>query len=306
MAVSAQRFDNSSPVNLIPPPSGTYSPLPGPSYPYNAGQGNSDEQRTYARKIELLSAALYPLENDMPPTDMSVVVLAWGPSPPSSFDVEGHSTSSEELNVWTDLAPIRVNGNETPKLHSGLVPYTIYAPGNKPAVTSWNGAGPLPTPFAPYSVPNYVPTAVPTLPVGTTPGPPSGPNTSITPTPAPYPGGLPGQPQGLRIFPYADVRYRLPAGTQPTDLTFSYSIASVVTDGDIDLLAYSVNEGKWERIGSWPSNSKGTAASTTGNFSIPDPARYTSPAGEVILRLQPKGTDATLTSVSLDMGLNEK
>lgn len=295
--VSAKRFDNSNPSSLIPLPRGVSTPIPGYSYPYTAGQGNSAEQRTYNRKIELLSAALYPLVADQPPTDMNVIVLAWGPPPPSSFDVEGHTTNSEELNVWTSVAPVGVGTTEQPSLHSGLVPYTLYAPGNNPSMIAWTGGNALPNPQVggPGMVPTVVPTVAPTL----VPG--------VTTIPTPFlPGGYTPSPLGIVILPYADVQYHLPAGTVPDSLTFSYSVGQLSSDGEIELLAYNVDKGSWDKIGTWTHDPTARISSSSGTLSIPNPVQYTATSGDVILRLQPKGTSATLTDVTLNMALNEK
>jgi len=295
--VSGRRFDNTSPSSLIPLPRGVSTPVPGYAYPYTGGQGNSAEQRTYNRKIELLSAALYPLVADQPPTDMNVIVLAWGPSPPSAFEVEGHSVGADELNVWTSVAHVGVDTSEQPRLHSGLVPYTVYAPGNNPQVIAWSGGSSLPNPQVggPGMVPTVAPTLVPSI----------GPGVTIIATPLPQ-GGYAPPPLGIVISPYADVQYRLPAGVKPNSLTFNYSIAQLSSDGEIDLLAYNVSKGNWDRIGTWTHDPAGRVSSTSGNLPIPNPAQYTGPSGDVTLRLQPKGTSATMSNATLNMTLNEK
>jgi hypothetical protein len=275
--VSSGRFDNSSPIKLIPPPPGVRPPQSGLTFQYTNGQGSSAEQRTYDRKIELLSAGLYPLVADEPPADMSVIVLAWGPSVPTNFDVPDHSTSTEELNLWTFVVPVGSAGNEQAVLSAGSVPYRVYAPGNNPSIIVWNGSGTLsPTPGA-------VPSAVPTLPPGA----------RIVP-PTISAGGSTPSPLSIHISPYADVQYRLPAGTKPDKLTLTYSIGQGTATGDIAMLAYNIKSGKWDSIGS---------LSKSGTLSIPSPTLYTGPAGDVTIRLQPKG-DAILSDVTLNLALN--
>jgi hypothetical protein len=294
LSVSANRFNNASPGSLIPPPSGVFAPQPGFSYPYSGGQGNSAEQRTYNRKIELLSAALYPLVADMPPIDLNVVVLAWGPSAPAAFGVDGYSTSSEELNVWASLAPVGVSANEAPALNSGLVPYSIYAPGNSPPLVPWNGSNALPNaPGGPGAVPTFPPTVAPT-------------SVPSFGTPTPAGGGTSAPLPGIHVSPYADIQFRLPPGTKPDKLTFDYSIARISTDGDIDLMAYNVTKGSWDVVGTWADSSGGRVTSTSGSLSIPNPVQYTGPGGEVTLRIQPRGTDTTLTDAMFSLGLNGK
>ncbi len=162
--VSSGLFDNSSPIKLIPPPPGVRPPQSGQTFQFTNGQGSSAEQRTYNRKIDLLSAGLYPLVADEPPADMRVIVLAWGPTLPTNFDVAGHSTGNEELNLWTSVVPVGSAGSEQAVLPAGSVPYTLYAPGNKPSIIVWNGSGTLSV------VPGAVPSAVPPLPPGRTTG----------------------------------------------------------------------------------------------------------------------------------------
>lgn len=298
LPISSGRFNNSSPVDLLPPPNGVTPPNSGQYYPYNGGQGNTAEQRTYYRKIELLSAALYPLVADEPPSDMSVIVLAWGSDLPVNFDVDGHTTNSEDINLWAHLAPVSGSGNEPPSLTSGLIPYSIYAPGNVPTLVIWNGSRTLPN--SPGNPP------LPTVPAPITPGITPGITSSVitnvpVPTPSlPNPAYTP-PPQGIQIAPYADVQYRLPAGTRPTDLTLSYSIAQISADADIDVLAYNITTGKWDRLATWqPTNQK-----FDGALALPTPSQYTGPAGDLTIRFQPEGADATLTDASLNMALNE-
>lgn len=300
--VSSSLFDNSSPSNLLPPPQGVNLSQSGYGYPYNGyngGRNNSAAQRTYNRKLELLSAALYPLITGAPPTDMSVIALAWGPGLSANFDVEGHTANSEEQNVWTSAMPITEDRQGQARLKAGSVPYTVYAPGNSPAWLPWNGSGLLPNL-------NGSPNAVPTSP-GLVPTPQGGSQIMLTPTPMPIIGGS-ATPQlaGITLSPYADVQYRLPAGAKPQSLKWNYAIASLATNSDIDLLAYNVQTGAWDRLGTWQANSAGQPADTRGDILLPNPIQYTGPAGYVTLRLLSKGKDATLTDAKFDLELNEE
>ena len=68
-------------------PAGVVNPQNGYMYG-QAGQVNGTAQREYDRKVNALSVALYPMLTGDPPTDMSVVMVAWGPAPPNRFDHE--------------------------------------------------------------------------------------------------------------------------------------------------------------------------------------------------------------------------
>lgn len=103
LRVSSSVFDNSSPVELLPPPAGVTVP----QYGYYSGNGTDVAQRIYSRRVELLSAALYPLVTGDAPSDMKVTLLAWGPSPSTRFDVPGYATRDEEQNIWTSVVSVK-------------------------------------------------------------------------------------------------------------------------------------------------------------------------------------------------------
>jgi hypothetical protein len=105
---------------------------------------------------------------------------------------------------------------------------------------------------------------------------------------------------GVTLQPYADVPFRLPAGSKPDSLKLSIKIASLSAPV-IDLLAYNVRTGVWDRLGSLGGNSQ------TTNFvgSIPNPANYTGPAGDVTMRLLSTTGTTTISLRSVDLGLNE-
>ena len=284
--VSTGIFDNSTPTNLLPPPAGVVAQQPGGYY----GPGNSSNnqpQRLYDRKVALLSAALYPFVSGEPPTDMNVIMLAWGPAPSTQFGVQGYSTTSEDVNVWADLVRVKADANDQGRLdflRSDSVPYTIYAPGNNPAILpmgqAYSGASAqaqmLSTQF-------YVGSSQP------------------QPFPAPTPifPLQPGQPApgaGIRLAPYADLQFRLPTGTEPSNLTLKYTVK--VTDEDVvlDLLAYNVATGAWDKLST-------LEQSTTANeISIPNPTHYTGSAGDITLRIL-SSAETNLDAV-LDLALN--
>jgi hypothetical protein len=295
--VSSGRFDTSSPARLIPAPPGVNPPSPGAVYLSGGSQGNAAAQRVYDRKIELLSAGLYPLVADQAPADFNVIVLAWGPPLPANFEVEGHTTSTDELNLWADVVPVSSPvANEQPALRAGLVPYTVYAPGNNPTLLVWNGSGPLSSSVSPglppTSVPGIVPTAAPGVP--------------IPPVPIPYvPGGV-ASVQTIHISPYADIHFRLPAGIKPATLSLTYTIGQSTAAGDMDLLAYNVSKGNWDKVGAVQVGSASQSAHLNGTISINNPPAYTGAGGDVIVRLQPKAGDTTLTDVTLNLELNAK
>jgi len=264
----------------------------------SGSNGNSAAQRVYDRKVELLSAGLYPLVSDQAPADMNVIVLAWGPSAPNNFVVEGHSTSTEELNLWADLVPVSLPaGNEQPALSAGSVPYTVYAPGNNPSLLVWTGSGPIASSSNPGPPPTVVPAVIPT----------TAPSLPGRPAPTPFvPGGPAAQAQSIHVSPYADVHYRLPAGVKPLKLSLVFSIGQSSPAGDFDLMAYNVTSGSWDNVGTIQTSSATQSSTVTGTLTIPNPADYTGTAGDVIIRLRPKGGDTTLTNVTLNLELNGK
>jgi hypothetical protein len=229
---------------------------------------------------------------------MNVIVLAWGPSLPTNFAVEGHGTSTDEQNFWAGLVPVSsAAANVQPALRAGSVPYTVYAPGNNPAVLAGTLGGsisssgnPVPLPTAP---PGSVPTTVPGVPGAQVP-------------PPPIPGSGAVQPQSIHISPYADVHYRLPASIKPGKLSLVYDIARSSPIGDLDLLAYNVTTGSWDKVGTLQTSGATKASHLNGTLSVPNPAGYTGSGGDVYIRILPKGGDTTLTGVTLNLELNGK
>ena len=185
------------------------------------------------------------------------------PRPPIST-VEGHGTSTEELNLWADLVPVSATGNEQPALRAGSVPYTVYAPGNNPTVLVWTGSGPLSSSGNPGPPPTVVPAVIPT----TAPGVPS----RINPIPA-VPGGSTAQAQSIHVSPYADVHYRLPAGVKPAKLSLAYSIGQSSPAGDLDLLAYNVSSGSWDSVGTIQTSGGNSVIPSKRHANHPEPCR---------------------------------
>jgi hypothetical protein len=115
------------------------------------------------------------------------------------------------------------------------------------------------------------------------------------------PAWLPVLPNtGIVLEPYADVPFRLPAGTRPESLNLSVKVDSS-SSGDIDLLAFNVRTGGWDRLGSMGSSSQ------TTNFvaSIPNPPNYTGAAGDVTVRLLSTTGKTEVSLRSVDLGVNE-
>jgi hypothetical protein len=115
------------------------------------------------------------------------------------------------------------------------------------------------------------------------------------------PAWLPVLPTSIALDPYADVPFRLPASVKPDSLDLSVKVGS--SSGNVDVLAYNVRRGAWDRLGGLGSSSGGQ----TTNFvaSIPNPADYTGPAGDVTLRLLSTTGKADLGLRSIDLGLNQ-
>jgi hypothetical protein len=130
--VSASTFTYSSPRVLLPLPPGVQDPVstaPGIS----TGTGNNSEaQLAYNRRVELLNLVLPELMSDLPPDDMDVLALAWGPEPPDRFYVSSHRTSEQAVNLWTGHLPVVADGQTVPRLKAGLVPCTVYVPDSAP------------------------------------------------------------------------------------------------------------------------------------------------------------------------------
>jgi hypothetical protein len=103
----------------------------------------------------------------------------------------------------------------------------------------------------------------------------------------------------ITLQPYADLAFRLPAGTKPDSLNLSVAVGS--SSGDVDLLAYNVRKGAWDRLGSLGNSAQATNFTTP----IPNPADYTGPAGDVTLRLLSTTGKTDLNFKSVDLSLNQ-
>jgi hypothetical protein len=273
-------FEPTSLGDLLPKPAGVAGPQSSYNYNYGPnGNANNPAERAYQRKVEILSNALFPYVSSEPPTDMQVVMVAWGPSTPTQFAVPGYDTSNEGANVWVGTAWVRVNGNDQPSVsfsRSDSVPFTIYAPASTQSV----------------------------LPMGKTGGStgasyPPGSNPAV-PGPVPTATALPGQQgttTGFRASPYADLLFNLPAGTKPDKLTLRYTLRDVGQNDDVDLYAYNQNTGAWDKIASLEIDKPATL------LSIPNPTQYTGAAGDVTLRLL-STAGQTNVDASFDLALN--
>jgi hypothetical protein len=128
LAISQIAFTEGSPERLLDTPPGVSAF----GSPVGFGGRVSDTQRRYNRQVQLLSMGLGELVSNNAPSDMSVIALAWGPLAPEGFSIPGRSYRAEELNLWTTRLDVRGDGPVAPKLKSGSVPFTVYAPGNDP------------------------------------------------------------------------------------------------------------------------------------------------------------------------------
>lgn len=261
-------FNNSSPEQLLPMPAGVVNPQNGYMYG-QVGQVNGTAQREYDRKVNALSVALYPLLSAEPPTEMQVVMVAWGPAPPNRFEINGHSTQDKEENVWVSTAPVTATEGDQLSLDSNLVPFTVYAPGNSPSVLVPRGINGYQA-GVPGSVQPGIPPPMPTTTAGAT-------NSTLT------------------VGPYADFLYRLPAGVQPQSLFLNYSANSASQSQgahDLDVRAYNVQTGAWDLLGTLG------VANGTMQQAISNPALYVGPAGDMTVRLSsPDGTTVNITGV---------
>ncbi|HET9495970.1 MAG TPA: hypothetical protein VFR15_17215, partial [Chloroflexia bacterium] len=268
LPLSSQVFDNSSPAKLLPPPAGVSAPQTGYSYPYS-GRDSNAEQRTYNRKIELLSAGLYPYIGALPPLDMRVTLLAWGPPPPDPIGVERYSSQLEEATLWVSQATVRPGGQGDPSVKSGTVPYTVYTPGDS---IEWRARG-----------------AGAGAAVQLAPG-------QAFPQPTPPSGSTAYAAETLLLKPYAEVRYSLPPGTVARTLRLDFRSAAASPD-PIRVLAFNTNTGEWDDAGR-------VTADSTAPLDIPDPAPYVGPAGDVTLRLVAGQPGVTLVRPVLDIAVN--
>jgi hypothetical protein len=292
LALSTQVFNNASPADLLPAPAGISAPQPGYPYPYYS-RDMTAEQRTYNRKIELLSAGLYPYVGDLPPLDMRVTLLAWGPAAPDPIAVERYTAQLEEATLWVSQATVRAAGQGDGSIAPGMVPYTVYAPAENPSWLTWNGAygGPQLAPGQAFPQP------VPSSPVPAMPGPV--PTVSVL-----------VQDGVLDLSPYVDVRYALPPGSQPATVRLDYTFTSSPSL-PISVLAYRPGSGDWAEVGTLgPDDSTNPGAvATSKQITVPDAAQYIGPAGDLTIRLTPAASDpgngaATLGSPSFNIAVN--
>jgi hypothetical protein len=275
-------FNNSSPEQLLPMPAGVVNPQSG--YMYGPGQQiNGTAQREYNRRVNALSAALYPLLSADPPTDMEVVMVAWGPAPATRFALNGRSSQDKEENVWVSTAHVTAIEGDQASLDSALVPFTIYAPGNTPSLLVMSPGPPAPVPGAFL----YPPPATVAPQVG---------------VPQPVPTYFPGlAATGISLTPYADFRYRLPVGVRPQSLLLSHSKGNATPPSNnqpLDVLAYNVQTGSWDHIA--------TLASPSDAFqhALPNPSSYVGPAGDVTIRLRSSGSAASSLDGVFQLSLN--
>lgn len=249
LSISNQTFDPGSPVAVMPLPDGVLDPTANNP---NSGYGGrlSNEQRQYNRRVQMLETALTPLLVDTPPTDMSVISVAWGPTPPATFRVLDRTTRTDDMNVWTGHHIVTAGADQSKaRLNNGLTPFSLYAPSANPA----------------WAVPN---------------------NSSFA------------------LNPYSELRYRIPAGTQPRSLTVKYEVGVGLVGKPLDVLGYNVRTGAWDRL---------IALGTSGvpskaDFSIPTPADYASPDGSVALRFASTASSniAEVTFSLFDLTLNDE
>ncbi|HST04290.1 MAG TPA: hypothetical protein VLQ48_06090 [Chloroflexia bacterium] len=280
-------FNNSSPELVLPPPPGV---APNQSMYYSPGYSNASNaaaQREYDRKLNALSVALYPLLDGDPPTDMNVVLVAWGPSPSTRFSVDGSSILSQEqeVNVWASKARVVATQNDQPSLNSDQVPYTVYAPGNSPSLLPMGGSS-----SQAYTSQSNGSSTMFLLPPGQVP-----PNQSQSTVPQPLPtvtygSSLPAS--GLFLTPYIDFYYRLPAGAQPQSLYLNFTTSNTgrpQPGSPLDVEAYNVQTGTWDNIATINS------VSDVLQQTIPSPTQYVGPAGDVTIRLSsPDRTDINI------------
>ena len=129
--VSSRPFNYRSPTVLMPTPPGVTDP---------SGQGNfgnnnssdSDAQRAYNRKVEVLNRALSPVLSSDPPDSFEVLALMWGPPAGSELSVTNATARNDDLNLWLSNLPVTAQNDmaNQPQLSAGMIPFTIYAPGN--------------------------------------------------------------------------------------------------------------------------------------------------------------------------------
>lgn len=278
-------FDNSSPVDLLPPPAGVTVP----QYGFYSGNGaNNTQQRIYSRKVELLSAALYPLVSGDTPTDMKVTLIAWGPSPSTEFDVPGYGTRTEELNVWTSSATIKASTQA--RLDPGNVPFTMYVPGAQTSRLSMgkSGSGYM----AGSTVTFQLVKRLSTTKNRTSASQPQPVNRAYIPS-----ASLPSESVGVEVGSYAEMRFRLPAGIKPKSLELSYIDQPQEAKVPVGLVAFNTRTKKWDKLSAL------NLASNSTSITLPDPAQYTAPSGEVRVRVL--AAQPTTLNGTFSMSLNE-
>jgi hypothetical protein len=270
-------YNNSSPGQLLPMPAGVVNPQNG--YMYGQGvQVNSTAQREYNRKLNALSVALFPLMIGEAPTDMNVVLLAWGPAPAARFSVDGKSILSQEqeVNVWAATVHVVASVSDQASLDSDRVPYSVYVPGNSPSVLPMGNGSPLVFTTVGGQVQPGVPQPVPTA-------------TSS------------GVVSGLSLAPYIEFRYRLPSGIQAQSLYLNYSTsdpAPLRPGSPLDVQAYNSRTGAWDRVA--------TIGSVSAKLqqAIPNPTLYVGAAGDVTIRLSSPDGSVTSINGSFTLALN--
>jgi hypothetical protein len=161
LELSQAPFNNSSPVSLLPLPTGVEDPTQSGGYGYY-GSGESDSaQRNYNRRVQMLSTALEPLLTNERPTDFTVLAIAWGPPPPSEFRVLDRSTRNEDLNVWTSRLQVTGAAGDQGRATNRTLPVMQYVPGDNPA---WQAFNVTSVRFSPFTGVQF------RLPPGTQPG----------------------------------------------------------------------------------------------------------------------------------------
>jgi hypothetical protein len=104
----------------------------------------------------------------------------------------------------------------------------------------------------------------------------------------------------LSLAPYADAHFSLPAGVKPEKLSL---VSRWPLAEGVDLLAYNVRTGKWDRLVG-PDSTQGGQQPATATLVLPSPVDYTGPAGDVTIRLLSKSS-ANVSLSSFGLALNE-
>lgn len=139
LELSSTAFAAGSPTTFLPLPAGVQDPTSnsGVYYPnyYSNGNGTTDAQRQYNRRVVLLDTALSAIVTDQPADDMSVLSVAWTPQPAGDFRVVNASARNEDVSVWTGRHPVLGSNSASAKLDAGRTPFDAYVPSANPA---WN------------------------------------------------------------------------------------------------------------------------------------------------------------------------